>query len=116
MSDQRSHGVSEWFPDWLQTRMRQAGSVLRTDALTWSEIVNEYSNDGAGLLYTLLVVAHGRRQFQASADDLLPLLEMSRERFNQLVACFCQRGLIAASTCGGETAWTVLREPAGWGA
>jgi hypothetical protein len=101
--------IAPWFPDWLRERMRQAASVLRTDALTWSEIVNEYSNDGAGLLYVLITVAHGRRTFDADPRDVLALLAMDRSRFNQLVAEFIQRGLIVASTSGDTTIWTILR-------
>jgi hypothetical protein len=106
--------IASFFPDWLRERMRQPGSVLGTDALTWSEIIDGYSNDGAGLLYVLLTIAHGRRTFEADPRDVRALLRMTSERFGELVMQFVRARWIELEFGGDGATWTILRTPQGW--
>jgi hypothetical protein len=110
-----SMAVQPWFVDWLRERTRRVAGALRGDVPTWEEIVDRHGADAAGLLYTLLEVSAGRRQFDMGTDDLLALLVMDRSRFNEIVAVFVQRKIIAATTfASGEVTWTILRQPEGW--
>jgi hypothetical protein len=110
-----SMAIQPWFVDWLRERTRHVVGALRGDVPTWGEIVDRHGADAAGLLYTLLEVSAGRRQFDMGTDDLLALLVMDRSRFNEIVAVFVQRKIIAATTfASGEVTWTILRQPEGW--
>ena len=115
MSDQHSHGIAPWFGEWMREREQTRREPTRSE-LTWDEVIDRFDNDGAGLLYTLIVMSHGRKEFDERTSDLLALLAMDRSRFNQLVAQFVQRGVIAASASGDTTTWTILRAPEGWSA
>lgn len=112
MSNERTHGIAPFFLDWLRERTCRVGSALTGDAPTWGEIADRHGADAAGLLYVLISVGHGQRIFNASTDDVLSLLSMSRSRFNQIVAVLVQRKIIAVTTWeSGEVTWEVLRVP-----
>jgi hypothetical protein len=111
---QQSHGIVPWFADWMKEREQARRRETTTrGGPTWDQVIHEFGNDGAGLLYTLIVMSHGRKEFDARIGDLMALLAMERSRFNQLVAQFAERGVIAVRHDGDNASWTILRQPDG---
>lgn len=51
MSDERTRGIAEWFPDWLRQRSRQAVGALRGDELTWDDVLDRHGPQAAAVLY-----------------------------------------------------------------
>jgi hypothetical protein len=101
--------IATWFPEWLRSRIKVRGE--QAGELTWRGVIDEFSNDGAALLYILLTVAHGRPVFEANVSDLLCLIAMERERFDELVREFVAHGVLAMGATGE---WQILRTPQGW--
>jgi hypothetical protein len=104
--------VAEWFPDWLRSRTAARGEQV--GELTWDKVIDEYSNDGAGLLFTILQVAHGRRQFAADPRDMQALVDMEPERFGELLMEFVRARMIELELDGDGATWTIVRTPQGW--
>jgi len=113
MSDERTRGVASFFPAWLRERFEQVGG--RVGELTWDEILDRHGPQAAAVLYVILTLAHGRTRFNALRGDVIDLLALDQSRFNEIVAVFVQRRIIAATTyASGETTWEILRVPEGW--
>jgi hypothetical protein len=105
--------VSEFFPDWLRARAATRREPV-IGAPRWDEVHDEFGPDGCGLLYVLLTVAHGRRQFAADPRDVQALVDMDPERFGELVMQFVRARWIELELGGDGATWTILREPQGW--
>ena len=109
MGDQHSHSMWGWFGDWLRARTDHAEA---TDGeLTWSEVHDEFGPDGCGLLHVLVTIAHGRRVFSADPRDVLALLDMTDDRFGELVLEFVRRNVLRLEMRADDAEWTLLREP-----
>jgi hypothetical protein len=104
----------DWWPKWMRARSETHGGNGAAElTLDWDDVIERFHPDGAGVLYTLIIIAHGRHVFDACVSDVLALLAMSQDRFDELVEQLEIAGLISTQPAAyGSTRWKLNVERA----
>jgi hypothetical protein len=94
-------------------RRRQRVTMLEP---LWEELIDTLPSDALAIYSVVLLVAKGRRQFDANLDEILPLFsEMPRARFDRLIQELADQDLVAMRALSADrTRFFIVREPSGW--